>query len=79
MGHLSDEDLAWADAVFLSAMMVQRDSAREIIQRCKAVGVKVVAGDPLFTMEYDQFPEVDQFVLNGAEATLKPFLQDPEK
>ena len=37
--RLTDEDLAWADAVFLSAMIVQRDSAREIIQRCKAVGV----------------------------------------
>lgn len=76
VGRLSDEDLAWADAVFLSAMIVQGDSAREIIQRCKAVGVKVVAGDPLFTMEYDQFPEVDQFVLNEAEETLKPFLRE---
>ena len=79
VSRLSDEDLAWADAVFLSAMIVQRDSAREIIQRCKAVGVKVVAGGPLFTMEYDQFPEVDHFVLNEAEETLKPFLQDLEE
>jgi radical SAM superfamily enzyme YgiQ (UPF0313 family) len=75
---LSDEDLAWADAVFISAMIVQRDSAREIIQRCKAGGVKVVAGGPLFTMESDQFPEVDHFVLNEAEETLKPFLRDLE-
>jgi len=75
---LSDEDLAWADAVFISAMIVQRDSAREIIQRCKATGVRVVAGGPLFTMESDQFPEVDHFVLNEAEETLKPFLEDLE-
>jgi len=76
--RLHDEDLAWADLVFISAMIVQRDSAREIIQRCKAAGVKAVAGGPLFTMEYDQFPEVDHFVLNEAEETLKPFLQDLE-
>jgi radical SAM superfamily enzyme YgiQ (UPF0313 family) len=75
---LSDEDLAWADAVFISAMIVQRASAREIIQRCKATGVRVVAGGPLFTMESDQFPEVDHFVLNEAEETLKPFLEDLE-
>src|SRR5512139_789850 len=76
VGRLSEEDLAWADAVFLSAMIVQRNSAREIIQRCKAAGLKVVAGGPLFTMESDQFPEVDHFVLNEAELTLPPFLTD---
>ena len=60
---LCDEDLAWADYVFLSAMIVQRGSARAVIHRCNAAGVKVVAGGPLFTMEYDHFPEVDHFVL----------------
>jgi len=79
VSRLTDEDLAWADAVFISAMVVQRESAREIIQRCKTAGVKVVAGGPLFTMEHDQFPEVDHFVLNEAEETLKPFLRDLEK
>jgi radical SAM superfamily enzyme YgiQ (UPF0313 family) len=77
--RLTEEDLAWADAVFLSAMIVQRESAREIIQRCKAAGVKIVAGGPLFTMEYDQFPDVDHFVLNEAEETLGPFLRDLEE
>jgi radical SAM superfamily enzyme YgiQ (UPF0313 family) len=79
VSRLSDEDLAWADIVFISAMIVQRESARETIQRCKLAGVRVVAGGPLFTMEYDQFPEVDHFVLNEAEETLKPFLYDLEK
>ncbi|MGE5464500.1 MAG: B12-binding domain-containing radical SAM protein, partial [Syntrophothermus sp.] len=78
VSRLTEEDLAWADYVFMSAMIVQRDSAREIIQRCKRAGVKIVAGGPLFTMEFDQFPEVDHFVLNEAEETLKLFLQDLE-
>jgi radical SAM superfamily enzyme YgiQ (UPF0313 family) len=72
------EDLEWADYVFVSAMVVQRESARAIIERCKFAGVKVVAGGPLFTMEYKQFPDVDHFVLNEAEATLAPFLRDLE-
>jgi radical SAM superfamily enzyme YgiQ (UPF0313 family) len=73
---LTLDDLAWADYVFVSAMIVQRDSARALIARCKEAGVKVVAGGPLFTMEYDHFPEVDHFVLNEAELTLPPFLAD---
>jgi radical SAM superfamily enzyme YgiQ (UPF0313 family) len=76
---LTDENLRWADYVFVSAMVVQRESVRAVIKRCKAVGVKVVAGGPLFTMEYEQFPDVDHFVLNEAEETLAPFLRDLEQ
>ncbi len=76
VGNIADEDLSWADYVFVSAMIVQRASAYDIIQRCKAAGVKVVAGGPLFTMEHEQFPDVDHFVLNEAEETLEPFLLD---
>ncbi len=75
---LGDEDLKWADCVFISGMVVQRESARHLIARCKADGLKVVAGGPLFTEEYDQFEEVDHFVLNEAELTLPPFLTDLE-
>jgi radical SAM superfamily enzyme YgiQ (UPF0313 family) len=57
-------------------MVVQRDSARALIARCKSAGVKVVAGGPLFTMEHEAFPYVDYFVLNEAELTLPPFLAD---
>ncbi|MDR3576048.1 MAG: DUF4070 domain-containing protein [Anaerolineaceae bacterium] len=79
VADLTDEDLAWADYVFLSAMIVQRESASSVIQRCKSAGVKVVAGGPLFTMEHEQFPNVDYFVLNEAEITLPPFLRDLEQ
>ena len=77
--NLTDKDLQWADYVFLSAMIVQRESVRTILKRCKSAGVKVVAGGPLFTMEYEQFPDVDHFVLNEAEETLAPFLHDLEQ
>ena len=73
---VTEENLQWADYVFISAMIVQRESVRDILQRCKKVGVKVVAGGPLFTMEHEQFPDVDHFVLNEAEATLTPLLRD---
>jgi radical SAM superfamily enzyme YgiQ (UPF0313 family) len=73
---LTPADLAWADYVFVSAMIVQRAAAQALIARCKAAGVKVVAGGPLFTMEHERFPDVDHFVLNEAELTLPPFLAD---
>ena len=73
---LRDEDLAWADIAFVSAMIVQRDAARLAIERCKQAGLTVVAGGPLFVGEYEQFPLVDHFVLNEAEITLPPFLAD---
>jgi radical SAM superfamily enzyme YgiQ (UPF0313 family) len=76
---LSDKDLAWADLVFISAMTIQHQSVKRIIDRCKKSGLPIVAGGPLFTMEPDQFDEVDHLVLNEAEITLPEFLQDLEK
>ncbi len=73
---LRPKDLAWADYAMVSAMVVQRESARQVISRCKAAGLKVIAGGPLFTVEHEQFEEVDHFVLNEAELTLQPFLAD---
>ena len=79
VAKLTEKDLAWADIVFISAMVAQRESARQTISRCKEAGLKVVAGGPLFTSEYEQFEEVDHFVLNEAELTLPHFLTDLEQ
>ncbi len=73
---LSTEELDWADYAFISAMTVQRESSRKTIKLCKEAGLLVVAGGPLFTVEHEQFPEVDYFVLNEAELTLPEFLKD---
>jgi len=73
---LSEHDLEWADLAFIGGMTVQRDSARRTIRRCQEAGLPVVAGGPLFTAEWQDFPEVDHLVLNEAELTLPPFLND---
>ncbi|MCL4538229.1 MAG: B12-binding domain-containing radical SAM protein [Bacteroidetes bacterium] len=73
---LSDEEIEWADYVFISAMSVQRESAKAVIARCKELGRKTVAGGPLFTSYHEEFDEVDHLVLNEAEITLRPFLED---
>ena len=74
--NLNDREIEWADYVFISAMAVQKDSAENVIRKCKNLGTKVVAGGPLFTTGYEEFVGVDHFVLNEAELTLPPFLED---
>jgi len=73
---LRDEDILWADYVFISAMSVQKGSAEEVIAKCRKVGRKIVAGGPLFTAHHERFEDIDHLVLNEAEITLKPFLSD---
>jgi radical SAM superfamily enzyme YgiQ (UPF0313 family) len=73
---LTDKDLLWADMAFIGGMTVQRKSAKQIIARCNASSLKVVAGGPLFTSEPDEFKEVDHLVLDEAELTLPAFLSD---
>ena len=77
--RLTDENIGWADYVFISAMVVQRDSVKEVINRCRQLGVKTVAGGPLFTTGHKDFSEVDHLVLGEAEVTLPLFLADLEK
>ncbi len=73
---LHDEDIKWADYVFISSMVVQKDSAKEVITRCGNLNTKVVAGGPLFTTGHEEFTGVDHFVLGEAEVTLPRFLSD---
>lgn len=75
--RLKDKDLLWADYIFISAMSIQKESVKTIFSRCKALGVKVVAGGPLFTATHEEFEgEVEHLVLNEAELTLPLFLND---
>jgi len=75
-GRLSNKDIKWADYVFISGMVVQRDSANEVIAQCKKLGARIVAGGPLFSINYDEFDSVDHLVLDEAEVTLPLFLKD---
>ena len=76
VSKLKDKDLLWADYVFLSGMNIQIKSFREVIRKCNTLGIKIVVGGPLATTQYKDFLGVDHFILNEAENTLPPFLED---
>ncbi len=75
---LSDRDIRWADVVFISAMIVQKESFNEAVRRCKTLGKTVVAGGPYPTSSYEHIEGVDHFILGEAERVLGDFLRDYE-
>lgn len=76
--NLPDEDLLWADYVFISAMVAQKNSARQVVDRCRALGIKVVGGGPLFRVYPDDFIDLDHMVLGEAESIIPEFVNDME-
>ncbi len=76
--RLKDKDIEWADYIFISAMVAQHKSVREVVNRCKILNKSVIAGGPLFTTGYEElgFRDIDHIVLNEAEITLPLLLKD---
>ena len=75
---LEDSHLEWADIVFTSAMVVQQDSLKSVIERCNRAGVPLVDGGPYPTSYHDELLGVDHFLLDEVEDTFPDFLQDLE-
>jgi len=75
---LIDEQIRWADYVFLTGMHIQKKSFTEVVDRCHKHGIPVVAGGPMVTMDPKVFPDIEHLILNEAEITLPQFLQDLE-
>ncbi|MEF9987860.1 MAG: B12-binding domain-containing radical SAM protein [Christensenella sp.] len=73
---LRDKDILWADYVFISAMVIQKESTHEVIARCKALGIKTVGGGPLFTAEHMEFDDVDHILMYEGELSIPQFLAD---
>lgn len=78
--QLKDRDLQWADCVFISAMLVQKESVSAVLTECRRMGKRVVAGGPLFSGATEELsPFVDHIIVNEAELTLPEFVRDLER
>jgi len=78
VSKLTDKDIQWADYVFISAMIVQKESVFRVVDRIKGMGKTIVAGGPLFTTGHEEFDKVDHFMLGEAEEIVDGFAADLE-
>ncbi len=74
--ELSDSEIEWADLILISAMMIQKESANEIINRCHKIGKIILAGGPLFSVQPEKFSKVNHLFVGEAEETLTEFIDD---
>ncbi len=77
--ELIEADIMESDLIFVSAMIVQKESFKRVVQMCRECGKTVVAGGPYPTTSFEEIEGVDYFVLNEAEITLPQFIYDYEK
>ena len=75
---LRSSDIAWADIVMASAMLVQKDSLKQLVRQCKALGKRVVVGGPYVSTTLEALPEADHIFIGEAETTLPQFIEDLE-
>lgn len=73
---LKTSDIEWADIVFLSAMIVQRESLDKVVKLCKELGKRVAVGGPYVSTSSDLVPEADFVFVGEAETTLPEFIND---
>ncbi len=75
---LEKEDVKWADAVFISSMIVQRDSLNDVVKLCNDLNTPVVAGGPYPMINWKDIHGVDHFILGEVEEIFSNFLMDFE-
>jgi radical SAM superfamily enzyme YgiQ (UPF0313 family) len=73
---LRDEDIRAADAVFVSAMQIQRESYHEVTRRAQALGKRVVVGGPYPTTDPGSSADADAIVIGEAEGLIEGLCAD---
>jgi radical SAM superfamily enzyme YgiQ (UPF0313 family) len=78
---LTDADLAWADYVFTSTMIVQKHSFYEVVRRCNHLHLPVIAGGPHPTSYQEEIKQeaggvVSHFIGGEVEHIFQDFLTD---
>jgi len=74
--ELKEEDILWSDAVFISAMIVQKESMEHVIDVSGKLGKPIVAGGPYVTSSWRVISGVSHFILGEAETVFHAFLED---
>lgn len=72
---LRDDDLAWADVVLVTGMLVQSPSIREVLRRARRMGKRTVLGGPAATTSPGSFPDADHLFRGEAEGRLDALVE----
>src|SRR5512141_3495819 len=72
---LDDADVAWADVVLVSGMLIQLESMRGVLRRARALGRRTVVGGPAPSTAPDLFGEADHVFRGEAEGRLDLLVQ----
>ena len=73
---LAPGELEWADVVFLSGMLIQRDSLHQVAKAARRLGKRVVAGGAYASTSPDVLaPHVDSVVVGEAEELIAPLVE----
>jgi radical SAM superfamily enzyme YgiQ (UPF0313 family) len=67
---LDDADLAWAEVVLVSGMLIQLESMRGVLRRARAMGRRTVVGGPAPSTAPELFEEADHVFRGEAEGRL---------
>src|SRR5258707_11872551 len=76
VGKLKTSDIEWADMIFATGMLAQKESLHLVVKRCKKLGKRVVLGGPYVTSTIEDLPDADHIFLGEAETTLPQFVAD---
>ncbi len=74
---LRERDLEWAEIVFVSGMLVHKESVRTVLERCRKRGLKTVIGGPM-TSGTDVRTWADHVVVGEAEDIMPELVADLE-
>jgi len=76
---LEDHMIRDADYVWISAMSIQQKSTDDVIRRCLDFETPIVAGGPLFSTGWQDYPDIDHIICGEGETAVAEFLSDLKK
>jgi radical SAM superfamily enzyme YgiQ (UPF0313 family) len=76
---LKTSQIEWADMVFVTGMLAQKESLHIVVERAKKLGKCIVLGGPYVTSTIEELPHADHIFQGEAETTLPQFFKDLER
>lgn len=77
--QLKKADIEWADMIFVTGMLIQKEALGRVVDRCKALGKRVAVGGPYVSTSSENLPKADHIFIGEAETTLPQFLKDLDR